>query len=74
MNEIGSATERSFRRKQSEESEPWKQGRLLVVAISINQYQYWQKLKNAVQDAVGFQRALIDKLGFAAPIEPLINE
>lgn len=74
MNEIDNSTERSLRPKKNQESEPWKQGRLLVVAIGINNYQYWQKLKNAVQDAVGFQQVLIDKLGFAAPIEPLINE
>ncbi|MCU0535728.1 MAG: caspase family protein [Hydrococcus sp. Prado102] len=60
--------------EEDEESEPYKKGRLLVVALGINKYKYWQTLKNAVQDAVGFQQALIDKLGFTAPIEPLINE
>jgi hypothetical protein len=74
MNEIDSSTERSFRPKNNQESEPWKQGCLLVIVIGINEYQYWQKLKNAVQDAVGLQQILIDKLGFTAPIEPLINE
>ena len=56
------------------ESEPVKQGRLLVVTIGINEYVHWQKLKNAVQDAIGLQQTLIDKLGFSAPIPPLINE
>lgn len=56
------------------EFEPVKQGRLLVVAIGINEYVYWQKLRNAVQDAIGLQQMLIDKLGFSAPIPPLINE
>jgi hypothetical protein len=74
MNEIDSSTERSVRPKNNQESEPWKQGRFFVVAIGINEYQHWQKLKNAVNDAVDFQQVLIDKLGFAAPIEPLINE
>jgi hypothetical protein len=56
------------------ESEPVQQGRLLVVTIGINEYVHWQKLKNAVQDAIGLQQTLIDKLGFSAPIPPLLNE
>ncbi|MBD2080628.1 caspase family protein [Leptolyngbya sp. FACHB-17] len=48
-------------------------GRFIVVVVGINDYANWQKLKNAVQDAIGFQQALIDKLGFLAPIPPLIN-
>jgi len=55
------------------ELESVKQGRSIVVAIGINDYANWQKLKNAVQDAVGFQQTLIDKLGFVAPIPPLID-
>lgn len=56
------------------ESEPVKQGRSLVVTIGINEYVHWQKLKNAKQDAIGLQQTLIDKLGFSAPILPLLNE
>jgi hypothetical protein len=56
------------------ESEPVKQGRSLVVTIGINEYVHWQKLNNAVQDAIGLQQTLIDKLGFSAPIPPLLNE
>ncbi|MEG4172023.1 MULTISPECIES: caspase family protein [unclassified Microcoleus] len=56
------------------EFEPVKQGRSLVVTIGINEYVHWQKLKNAVQDAIGLQQTLIDKLGFSAPIPPLLNE
>ncbi|MEH2154042.1 caspase family protein [Nostoc sp.] len=56
------------------EIEPVKQGRSLVVVIGINEYVHWQKLKNAVQDAIGLQQTLIDKLGFSAPISPLLNE
>ncbi|WP_333459551.1 caspase family protein [Microcoleus sp. Pol10D4] len=56
------------------EFEPVKQGRSLVVTIGINEYVHWQKLKNAVQDAIGLQQILIDKVGFSAPIPPLINE
>jgi hypothetical protein len=56
------------------ELEPVKQGRSLVVTIGINEYVHWQKLKNAVQDAIGLQQTLIDKLGFSAPIPPLLNE
>jgi len=55
------------------ELESVKQGRSIVAAIGINDYTNWQKLKNAVQDAVGFQQTLIDKLGFVAPISPLID-
>src|SRR4028119_107510 len=56
------------------ESEPVKQGRALVVTIGINKYVHWQELKNAVPDAIGLQQTLIDKLGFSAPIPPLLNE
>ena len=56
------------------ESEPVKQGRSLVVTIGINKYVHWQELNNAVQDAIGLQQTLIDKLGFSAPIPPLLNE
>jgi uncharacterized caspase-like protein len=55
------------------DEEDMKQGRSLVVAIGINDYANWRKLKNAVQDAIGFQQTLIDKLGFMAPIPPLIG-
>jgi uncharacterized caspase-like protein len=55
------------------ELEPVQQGRSLVLVIGINEYLHWQKLKNAVQDACGFQQTLIEKLGFIAPIKPLIN-
>jgi uncharacterized caspase-like protein len=55
------------------ELEPVKQGRSLVVAIGINDYANWQKLKNGVQDAVGFQQTLIDQLGFLALMPPLID-
>ena len=50
-----------------------EQGRSLIVTIGINDYANWQKLKNAVQDAVGFQQALVEKLGFQAPISPLTD-
>ncbi len=52
------------------ELESVKQGRSIVVVIGINDYTNWQKLKNGVQDAVGFQQTLIDQLGFLAPIPP----
>jgi uncharacterized caspase-like protein len=55
------------------EIEPVEQGRSLVVVIGINEYVHWQKLKNAVQDAIGFQQTLIDKLGFFTPIPPLLD-
>lgn len=55
------------------EPDPIEQGRSLIVTIGINNYANWQKLKNAVQDAIGFQQVLIDKFGFLAPIPPLID-
>jgi len=56
------------------EPEPLQQGRSLIVTIGINDYANWQKLKNAVQDAIGFQQTLIEKLGFVAPIPPLLDQ
>ena len=56
------------------EVEPVEQGRSIVVVMGINEYVHWQKLKNALQDAIGLQQTLIDKLGFSAPISSLINE
>ncbi|MBW4527748.1 MAG: caspase family protein [Phormidium tanganyikae FI6-MK23] len=50
-----------------------KQGRSVVVTIGINNYDNWQQLRNAVQDALGFQQALVEKLGFLAPIPLLID-
>lgn len=50
------------------------QGKSIIVAIGINEYANWQKLQNGVSDALGFQQVMVDKLGFTAPIEPLINE
>ena len=55
------------------ESEPVEQGRSLVVGIGINKYTHWRTLNNAVQDALGMQQTLIDKLGFTAPIAPSID-
>jgi hypothetical protein len=55
------------------EIEPVEQGQSIVVAIGINKYAHWRKLNNAVLDACSLQQTLIDKLGFIAPIEPLID-
>jgi len=80
MTEQNTETEYLERKMQREstatdtEFEPVEQGRSLVVAIGINEYVHQQKLKNAVQDAIGLQQTLIDKLGFFAPISPLLNE
>jgi Caspase domain len=51
-----------------------KEGRSLIVVIGINDYVHSNKLKNAVQDAIGLQQAMIDKLGFLAPIPPLLDK
>jgi len=55
------------------EPELVEQGRSLVVVIGIDKYTHWRTLNNAVQDALGMQQTLIDKLGFTAPIAPLID-
>lgn len=55
-------------------SSPSKQGNSIIATIGINKYQYWPQLTNAVNDAIGFQQVLVDKLGFAAPIDPLLEE
>ena len=55
------------------EEEVVSQRKSIIISIGINDYQNWPKLNNAVNDALGFQKVMIDKLGFTAPIEPLIN-
>ena len=55
------------------EHELVKQGRSRVVVIGINKYTHWRTLNNAVQDALGLQQTLIDKLRFTAPIAPSID-
>lgn len=49
-------------------------GKAVVVTIGINSYPNWQPLDNAVSDAEGLQRALVEKVGFTAPFEPLLQE
>lgn len=49
-------------------------GRLVVATIGIDNYRHWQKLDNAVSDAVGIQNALVEKAGFTPAIEPLLEE
>jgi Caspase domain len=49
------------------------QGRFIIVTIGINNYEQWPQLRNAVNDAIGIQQVLVDKLGFIAPIPPLLD-
>lgn len=51
-----------------------KQGRYCIVTIGINAYKEWQHLRNAVKDAESIQELLVDKFGFIAPLDPLINQ
>ena len=46
-------------------------GRSLLITIGIDDYSAWPKLDNAVGDAKGLARALVDKVGFETPFEPL---
>ncbi len=72
INEMASQEYRKFF-PVSTEIESIEQGRSLVVTIGINDYKHWFKLNNAVNDAIGFQQTLVDKLGFIAPFEPLVD-
>lgn len=74
MSEIDNFESRTLNPVTKPEAESVEQGRSLVVVIGINEYVHWRKLNNAVQDAIGLQQTLIDKLGFSAPIPPLLNE
>ncbi len=49
-------------------------GRYVVAVIGIDNYKYWPKLDNAVQDAVGTAELLVDKFGFTELVPPLLNE
>ena len=48
--------------------------RFVVAVIGIDDYQYWPKLDNAVQDALGTANVLTEKFGFVTPIPPLLNK
>ncbi len=48
-------------------------GRRIVVAIGIDRYENWPRLKTAVSDAQGLQRLLIDKFAFQQIEPPLID-
>jgi len=74
MNETSNIENRTLNPVIKPEPQPVEQGRSLIVVIGINEYVHQPKLKNAVQDAIGLQQTLIDKLGFSAPIPPLLNE
>ncbi|NEU73506.1 caspase family protein [Hassallia byssoidea VB512170] len=57
----------------SSEYEPVNQGHSIIVTIGIDKYEQWSQLRNAVNDAVGIQQVLVDKIGFIAPVPPLLN-
>jgi hypothetical protein len=52
-------------KRSSEDTEqgPLPQGRNIIVTIGIDDYQHWPKLRNAVTDAQGVQRLLVEKSG-----------
>jgi hypothetical protein len=56
-----------------EQASPASEGRDVVAAIGIDEYQYWPKLKNAVKDAHGVFD-LCGQMGFAQPLPLLTNE
>ena len=57
----------------SSEYKPVNQGRSIIVTIGIDKYEQWSQLRNAVNDAVGIQQILVDKIGFIAPVAPLLD-
>lgn len=61
----------SMRAKPAAPSPP--RGRSVVAVIGIDQYQHWPRLRNAVSDALGVQRRLIEQFGFIEAFPPLID-
>ncbi|GAA6621027.1 caspase domain-containing protein [Scytonema sp. NUACC26] len=55
------------------ELESVHKGRSIIVTIGIDKYEHWSQLRNAVNDAIGIQQILVDKLGFIVPISPLTD-
>ncbi len=58
----------------ADENESPATGRLLLAVIGIDDYLHWPKLDNAVSDALGLQRALVEKAGVTMLVEPLLND
>lgn len=72
-NKTKNVTRKAVAKLKLSELESDPQGRFLVVSIGINKYDHWQRLKNAVNDAKGLQKTLIDYFGFQAPIDPIFD-
>ncbi|MFO0701112.1 MAG: caspase family protein [Nitrospira sp.] len=51
-----------------------EKGKSVFVAIGIDNYVHWQKLHNAVSDATAVQAVFVEKLGFTAPVPPLLDQ
>ena len=49
-------------------------GRKYIVTIGINSYQYLNPLRNAYNDAQSVQTFFVDRLGYNAPLEPLLDD
>ena len=49
-------------------------GRKHIVTIGINSYQYLNPLRNAYNDAQSVQTFFVDRLGYNAPLEPLLDD
>lgn len=57
----------------AEPAESLQKGRNIIAVIGINDYEHWPKLKNAVEDAIGIQKLFVEKFGFIAPFDAMIN-
>jgi len=53
--------------------EPAIRGRNIITVIGVDDYDYWPKLHNAVNDARGVQQLFVEQLGFLALIAPMLN-
>jgi hypothetical protein len=55
-------------------SQPGTTGRHMMVAVGIDEYQYWPRLRNAVSDARQITELLCQRYGFATVCDPLLDE
>jgi hypothetical protein len=60
-------------RPAGEATQAAPQGRALIVVIGIDEYTFWPRLNNAVNDALGVHKLFVETLGFIAPLPPLLN-
>src|SRR5687767_13239827 len=50
-----------------------RNGRSVVAVIGVDQYCGYPQLQNAVRDALGVQKLLVERFAFVAPFPPLVD-